>query len=124
MLATSIIVIRKHRSWYSTTLVVAAVLVLLLPIISQVILNNVMELAEQIKAMSTQQQQQDALAKNKQYIETCNVYLKWLNDGRYLASMAFAFAIFITIGALLPKSSNVVAQESAPTVQDKAPDAS
>ena len=123
MLAASIAVIKKHRGWYSTLLVAAAVLNLLLPIAMQFTQDSLNQRGRDIlaknPAIKTPQEAQQILAGDAT-IQNYSTFKNWFGQSLYVTTLAFAFAIFITIGALLPKSS--VAQPTA--TESKTPDAS
>jgi hypothetical protein len=126
LLAVSIIVIKKHRGWYSTLLVVAAVLNLLIPIAMQLTQDSLNQRGRDILAknpgIKTAQEAQQILASDAT-IQSYSTFKNWFGQGFYITTLAFAFALFITIGALLPKSGNKLAQQPA-DAESKTPDVS
>jgi hypothetical protein len=102
-LAVGIMLLKRMRNWYTIVLVVAAALNILLPIVSQTIINDVKDTAATINALSTQQEKEAAVKQAQPYLKQAEIYLKWLNDGRYISMLAFAIMLVIAVGMLVPK---------------------
>jgi hypothetical protein len=124
LLVTAILIMRKQRNAVSIVLVAAAAAVVLLPVISQFIVNGLLNLAAQINAMPTAQQQ-DALTKYKPYVDKCNYYRSLLGQGTYIGSLVFAISLFLwTRPALASLSGGAALQDSPKNAEEKTSDPS
>lgn len=125
LLAAAIVILRKMRNWYTIVLVVAAAFNILLPLVSQsilngrqLLLNDAKNTAATINALPTQQEKEAAVKRETPRLQQMeaslkqkDIYLKWLNDGRYISMLAFAIMLVIVVGTFVPKSAAVPAAD-------------
>jgi hypothetical protein len=124
LLVTVILIMRKQRNAVTIVLVAAAAAALLLPVISQFIVNGLLDLAAQMNAMPTAQQQ-DALTKYKPYVDKCNYYRSLLGQGTYIATLVFAIALFLWVKpALASLSGGAAIPDSPKNTEEKTSDPS
>lgn len=119
LLIAAIMIIRKVRNWYTTVLVIAAILYLVLPVGAQTIsigrqslINEAKGTAATINALPTKEQQQAAIEREtprlkeiEASLKQSEIYLKWLNDSRYIAMLAYGVMLMIAIGMFEPKAT-------------------